>query len=80
MLYIYNIIDMNIIGLRFKDLFVLILYSFGKEVQRNENQKMYFYSFYGICVILLHGVIYATENLVYAFMYHIWNYSLLHSI
>lgn len=62
---------MNIIGLRFKDLFVLILYSFGKEVQRNENQKMYFYSFYGICVILLHGVIYATENLVYAFMYHI---------
>ncbi len=71
MLYIYNIIDMNIIGLRFKDLFVLILYSFGKEVQRNENQKMYFYSFYGICVILLHGVIYATENLVYAFMYHI---------
>ena len=71
MLYIYNIIDMNIIGLRFKDLFVLILYSFGKEVQRNENQKMYFYSFYGICAILLHGVIYATENLVYAFMYHI---------
>ena len=62
---------MDIIGLRFKDLFVLILYSFGKEAQRNENQKMYFYSFYGICVILLHGVIYATENLVYAFMYHI---------
>lgn len=71
MLYTYSIIDMDITGLRFKDLFVLILYSFGKEVQRNENQKMYFYSFYGICAILLHGVIYATENLVYAFMYHI---------
>ena len=53
-----------------KDLFAL-LYSFGKEVQRNENQKIYFYSFYGICVILLYGVIYAAENLVYAFMYHI---------
>ena len=71
MLYSYSIIDMDITGLRFKDLFVLILYSFGKEVQRNENQKMYFYSFYGICAILLHGVIYATDNRVYAFMYHI---------
>ena len=71
MLYSYSIIDMDITGLRFKDLFVLILYSFGKEVQRNENQKMYFYSFYGICAILLHGVIYARENLIYAFMYHI---------
>lgn len=70
MLYTYSIIDMDITGLGFKVLFVL-LYSFGKEVQRNENQKMYFYSFYGICVILLYGVIYATENLVSAFMYHI---------